>query len=385
MFLWKFFGGYAKIEVICRRPERFANEVLNSGISLHNLSKIDRCTMQGVLRFEALDELSEIAEAYGAKLRVVKTGGTSVIVHSLFSRCALMLSLAASIAAMLFLSSRILSIRIDGADAVLASEIAALLKDNGIVRMAPIACVDKAELARSIAALDPRIGYVRIETNGAVLDVSLFDKPPLADAHAMPPSSVYADKDCIIVSISALDGRELVRAGEAVKKDQMLISGDVTPEQGANSVLVHSCGEIIGEVAYRFKVDVPSAELGPVPSGNSMQALAIELFGIKLEANIDYADYSAEYSQRSPLNAVFLPVFVLNGVARELTLGNRESAKAEMLEEAERGAQAAISAAVPHDAVIISKSTELAWNEDGSLELIVYIHTYEKIGYTRYL
>ena len=55
-----------------------------------------------------------------------------------------------------------------------------------------------------------------------------------------------------------------------------------------------------------------------------------------------------------------------------------------MLSEAQTRLNAVIASALPDDAMIVSKSSEFAIS-GGALILTAKVHTYEKIGYTRYL
>ena len=85
------------------------------------------------------------------------------------------------------------------------------------------------------------------------------------------PCGIYADKDCVILSIVANKGNAAVRKGAAVRRGQLLINGDITPEGSSERVLVHSRGTITGQVAYRFSVEIGKTAPKLCQSGTSCE------------------------------------------------------------------------------------------------------------------
>ena len=206
-----------------------------------------------------------------------------------------------------------------------------------------------------------------------------------AKARALAPSSIYADKDCVIIKIFAFEGKALVHAGDAVRKDQLLVSGDEAVEGVETVNPVHSDAEIIGEVARRFEICVEPFTSAPVLGKTEAPVCAVKLFGFEFVSETPFADRQIGLEYTAPLDAAFLPVFVSCGRAKELVIGQRALTRDEMMEEAYSRLNAAVGAALPEDAVIVSKSSEIAMRDDGALILTAAVHTYEKIGYTRYL
>lgn len=383
--MWKFPYGYVKIEVTCKRPERFINDALAIGVSLHNIKRLSSYAVRTVVRASLFDDVLRLASESGAEIRIIKTGGASIFLRELLSRKALILSLSAAVAVIMLLSKRILVISVNCADRGHSESVLQVLDSEGIARGTASSSIDKSELSRKIAAVDDTIGYASVGIDGAVLRIQTHSSEHNTGDGSPRPASIYASKDCVILSLAAFDGKALVKPGDAVKKDQLLISGDLTPEQGGEAVLTHSEGEIIGEVAYAFSVRIEASDLGPVRSGNTEQSSALELFGSIITPNHGFADYELDYSSLYRFDSSFLPVLIRAGTAHELVLKQSTLSRREMLNKAKARINARILAGVPEDAVIVSKATELTYSDDGALLMRVTVHTYEKIGYTRYL
>ena len=316
---------------------------------------------------------------------MLKAGGASLLFRELLERKALILSLIAAIAAIFLLSKRILFIKIDCAEPALHQPVFDALESEGAVRGISASSIDRAELSQRIIDHIGAVGFANVSIDGVVLKVEAFSSLENAGEDSSRPASIYADKDCVILSLAAFDGIAAVKPGDAIKKGQLLVSGDITPEQGGEMILVRSEAEIIGEVVYGFSVRIDPNDLRPSRSGCSEGFAYCKLFGLSLSPRPGFTDCELETLSVLPFDAVFLPVFVRGGLAHELVLKDRELSKNEMLEAAEAELREEIRRRIPQDAVMVSKSTELIWDEGGSLTVRIAVHTYEKIGYMRYL
>ena len=383
MFLWKFPRGYAKIVFTAKRPEAFANELLKNGVSLHNVHRISCGEVEALIRFDRLGVLLEIASDLGVESRIIKTGGVTLPVRLLLARCALFIGLALASALIALLSRRILFISVDGASAELNSAVRSLIEDELAILYKPASSIQQELIRTEILELAPCLEFVRIEVDGVVLRIELFENLDSEKERQLDPSSIYSNCDCVIVKLCAFEGKALVRSGEAVKKDQLLVSGNLTAE-GGEYVCVHSDAEIIGEVARVFEIRVDPTASVPIAGGNFESVAAVELFGLGLLSQSRFEDRVISLERRTALDAAFLPVFVSGGKANELVIGSKTLSRDEMLSEAQTRLNAVIASALPDDAMIVSKSSEFAIS-GGALILTAKVHTYEKIGYTRYL
>ncbi len=384
MFLWKYSHGYVIINIVCDRVEKFLNKLLLSGISAHNIEKRGRNDFIVTLRTRDLDAVRALSEEDGASVRILRRGGSSVYTACLRSRPLLPVFMIAAVIALILLSRRVLAVRISGDDEACAFA-EALLEAEGVGRWTPISGIDGPALAEKLALSSPKIAYASVRTEGVILRAELYAAEETETAGDGRACSIYADKDCVIRSIAVRDGRELVSAGEAVKKGQLLVSGDITPDGSADILLTHSEAEIIGEAAYRFTVEVGPTALAPVRSGRKESIVRIGLFGGSVDSRPSFGEYEAEFESAAFLDAGALPIRVFRGTAYELILAETELRSEEMLAEALRLAEQRLKRSIPASAKIISKTTEQFRTDEGGLMLTVSVRTIERIGYKRYL
>ncbi|MBR4434657.1 MAG: sporulation protein YqfD [Clostridia bacterium] len=382
MFLWKLPRGYAKIESENVRPERIINAALVRGIALHNIKRLGRTSFRAIVLLKQLDALMELAAECGVQIRLIRRGGMPVKAAALLARPALIASVFIAAGALAFLSTRVLAIDVKGWDSLIEAEAERFLKQNGVSLFMPLSAVSKSEISEKLSAFDGRIGSSTVWTDGVVLKVELHSGLPNAAAPSGAPSNIFADKDCVILKLAALEGRPLVKAGDAVKKGQLLVSGNITPEASTETLLTHSSAEILGQVAYRFSVVVDRTELAPAKSGNTEKAIRLKLFSFTFDSNSAFPDEQRTFDSRYALTASFLPVFVFSGRAEELVLKPSQRDADAMIAEALKAGEMLINQKIPDGARMISRDTELVWNADGSLEAVFSIQTVETIGYT---
>lgn len=385
MFLWKSSCGYVIINVVCDRVEKFINLLLLSGISVHNVEKHGPREAACTLRTRDLDEVRSICAEYQAEMHILRRGGFPVFIACMKARPVLVAFMAAAVLMMLILSRRVLAVEIAGGDELLKAETAGVLREEGVKIGIPVSEVDAHTIETKLTLADDRIAAASVKCDGVVLKIELVGSFREKDESDGRPCSILADKDCVILKIAALDGAELVSVGEAVRKDQLLVSGDVTPKDTETPVLVHARAEIIGKVAYRFTVTVDRMALMPMRSGKTEKLTGISLFGKRIERDPGFEKYEAEFTRSAFLDFSLLPIRISDGKAYELALMNTELTDEEMLAEALRIADERLRHSIPPQARMIAKSTEPVWHDDGSLSLIVAVHTIEKIGYLRYL
>ncbi len=384
MFLWKYSCGYVIIKVVCDRVEKFLNKLLLSGISAHNVEKRGKNEFCVTLRTRDLDAVRSLAEETAASIRIVKRGGGPVYAACLKARPILPIFMLAAVFALLFLSRLVLAVRIAGDDGACAPA-KELLAAEGVGVWTPISAVQCRNLEEKLALSSTSIAFAFVRTDGVILNVELVSANETERAGEGRACSIYADKDCIIRSLAVRDGREFVAVGEAVKKGQLLVSGDITPEGSDDTLLIHSDAEIIGEVAYRFTVETKRTAFAPVRSGKTESIVRIELFGKAMDSSCSFADYETEFESSVFIDACGAPLKIIRGTAYELILAETELDGDSMLSEAARLAEQQLKLSIPASARIISKTTESFRTEEGGLMLTVSVRTIERIGYKRYL
>lgn len=381
---WKFVTGYVKIILSGYRPERAINAMITEDITAHDIVRVKRGEFTAYVKSKSLNRLSDIAGECGCRLSVIKEYGFPVFLRLAVSKLPLLVTLALGFAALFALSKRLLFIRIEGCDAVSEDAVAGVLADFGVVPGILMNSFDAQPIKDELIELDERIGFVDIRRQGVVLSAVIHEVDSIVgDDEPELPSSVFADKDCVIIRIIAEDGNAVVLPGQAVKKGELLISGNITPEGREDPVLVHAGGEIIAEVVYRFSITVQPESERLVRSGEYTEIPRLSVFGCNITAHTGFESYETEFGMSRTLSACGIPIELSVLRAYELIPGRAVLTPQEMRESAEACLDEMLRQGIPEEARITSKQTEYSLNDDGTLTAVMRIQTIEKIGCTK--
>ena len=381
---WKFVTGYVKIILDGYRPERAINAMIAEDITAHDIVRVKRGEFTAYVKSKSLKRLSEIAGECDCRLTVIKEYGFPVFLRLAVSKLPLLVTLALGFAALFALSKRLLFIRIEGCDAVNENAVAGVIADFGVTPGILMNSFDAQPIKDALIELDERIGFVDLRRHGVVLSAVIHEVDSIApDDEPELPSSIFADKDCVIIGIIAEDGNAAVIPGQAVKKGELLISGNITPEGQEDLVLVHAKGEIIAEVVYRFSVTVQPESERLVRSGEWAEISRLSVFGYDITAPPGFDNYETEFGTSRTLSACGIPVELSVLRAYELIMGKARLTPGEMQESAAACLDEMLRQGIPKDARITSKQTEYSLNEDGTLTAVMRIQTIEKVGCTK--
>lgn len=143
--------------------------------------------------------------------------------------------------ALLFvLSLFIWDIRIEGNREVTDEQITDYLTDRGIVQGRLKNSVDYKELASSLRAYFPELTWASVKLEGTRLLIQLQENtdPVLQEEGEYGPSDLVSDVEGTVTRIITRSGTPAVKAGDQVKKGDLLVSGRVE--------LVNDAAEVYG-------------------------------------------------------------------------------------------------------------------------------------------
>jgi similar to stage IV sporulation protein len=97
------------------------------------------------------------------------------------------------------------------------------------------------QLARSLTIKLPELSWVGIEVKGSCAIIEVVEKQ-LVTPDLKPIGHVVASRDGVINKIVATHGKAMVKAGDAVKQGQVLISGSYTVDEETEMSFTHAEG-----------------------------------------------------------------------------------------------------------------------------------------------
>lgn len=375
MKLWKFCRGCVNIRIMGEYPERLVNRCLEAGIPLSEVRRRDRAVEARVSACDIMP-VRRAARGTGLRLKILSRHGGARLKKWFYMNSGFALALMLLLSAAAVLSTRLWFITVSSVT-VPEREIMAVLYDMGASRGKLKSGFSTAAIAAALD-LDPRVLSARVCLRGVTLSVEITGREPYEkEERDLSPASIYAEKDCVIAKISVSCGRACVSRGQAVKKGDLLISGDLSDKKPG--YFVRAEGEIEAYVLYRVSATAPALCEALVPSGREGVSVGLNLFGLTI-----LREPFTEQEKCPKLKAFFtacpIPIAACESECRELIWGAVPDTREGTEARARLMAQEKLKTAVPEGAAIVTAQTRCEANADGSVTAFITVTASEKIG-----
>ena len=260
MKLWKYCLGYVRISIMGKYPEKLVDRCARSGVRLENVQRRGPAFIADIAMRD-MKRLRKAAYSSGCRVRILEKHGLPLLGFALRRNRVFAIALMLGALAAVFATTRLWFVEIETVT-VPKQDVEAALAEMGAGPGAAKAGIKPVELAHVLNA-DPRVANAKVALRGVVLTVDIAEVPEQPQRAEKPAASgIYAAEDCVIDYISVTSGRALVKKGQAVKKGDLLISGDLSGLKEGYSV--EAAGVVYGEVLREF-----SANASPMISVSS--------------------------------------------------------------------------------------------------------------------
>lgn len=155
--------------------------------------------------------------------------------------------------------------------------------------------VDKSCVEADMLAKSEYVSWVNINRRGTVAYVSVVDKLVHEDEEKKHGyANVIASRDCIVEEISVKSGVAMVKAGETVKKGQILISGVMPIEAGGG--LCYAEGVVIGRYSDSVSVSISNKSVEKIIKAKKINELSVNFFGFPIKLFKIYRNLPEDYA-----------------------------------------------------------------------------------------
>lgn len=223
----KWFMGYLYIRISGNSPERFINLCHTRGILLWNIKKTPK-GYDFMLQIQEFKKLPSVARKTKTRPYIVKRIGFPFYVKRIRQRKGLLAGTALFFVLIYVLSAFIWDIQISGQYTHTEEALLRYLKTIEVysgMRKNTLSC---PEVETAIREAYSDIGWVSAELKGSKLLIKIQETnmPTLSETETKP-MHLTASRDGIVESIVTRTGTPMVKAGDIVKKGDILISGIV--------------------------------------------------------------------------------------------------------------------------------------------------------------
>ena len=223
----------------------------------------------------------------------------------------------------IFASGRVVwDIRVTGNETLSAAEIESVLADCGFTRGKVISDfnADRTE-AYALLACD-RLAWLSVNIKGTVAYVEVREKIPIDDTpKPTKPANIVAAHSGTVLEIIAYDGLAEVKAGDEVKKGDLLISG-AYGEKTPGLRVTRASGYVKARTVRSFSVEIPLLHEEKAYTGEKKSEKYINFFSkpIKVFTNYRNLGSSCDKIEGETVLSVFgarLPLTVVSNTYLE--------------------------------------------------------------------
>ena len=250
--------GALRYELGGTQPEALLNACALEGLSFSELEIEDAYTLRLTLpeadqaRFEAL------APRCRCELRLLGQTGGSADRRLLRRRLPLLLAAIAVLAALLLSSLFIWEIELVGGEGLSRGELLRALEESGVAPGVFWPGLDGDAVRAKMLARVPELAWMSVNVRGSKARVLLLprgDKPEIYREE--DAADIVASRSGVVVRVSALNGKPLVRAGQAVLHGETLVSGTLDSITNAPR-RVRARAEVVAETLYEISAVSPA-------------------------------------------------------------------------------------------------------------------------------
>ncbi len=242
--VYQFFRGYLQVEAEGNHLEKLLNLALINGIYLWDVKRLSKEKISFFVSNRGYRMMEEYAEKTQSTFFVRNRRGAKVLWKSTKKRGVFLASFFLFIGVVLTLSSFIWTVEIEGGEFLEKDRVTEALSSYGLGMGRLRKNFDLQKISNQLIQDFDEILWANAEISGTRLLVTLV---PRTKAPAVVPkdvpTNIVAKKDGIIKEITAENGDAMVRVGDTVVKDQILISG-LIPSPTVGSRYLHSIGAI---------------------------------------------------------------------------------------------------------------------------------------------
>lgn len=228
--LQRFLQGQSRIRLEGTGAVRCMNLLLGQDLELRSAWRKDSALELWVSTKE-MKRVRRCAEKCGCRVEVLREKGFPAWRRRYGNRYGFMLGLLLAVAAMFFLNCYIWKMDIRGNERISDTEVIQRLAAYGLKEGSWKNGMDLEKARNELLLQYPEWSWLSLSIEGSTLEVRLEEATQAPEIERPgDPRDIVADRDGVIYSIVARRGTPKVRAGDVVRKGDVLISGTIEIE-----------------------------------------------------------------------------------------------------------------------------------------------------------
>ena len=380
--LLKYILGYVRITIEGYYIERFINICTNSKILIWNLKRENEVKLYLNIGIKDFYDAIKIAKKLKCKIKINRKRGIPFIIHKYKKRKIFLITLIV-ITMLIGVSTRFVW-NIDIITEEKIDNIEQDIKEVGLKIGVPKDRVNIQEIANKIRIKRDDISWIGIELKGtnAIVKIVKAKKAPEI-INEKENSNIVAYKEGIITKIIAQNGTALVKVGDEVKENQILIEGKIEGKY-TGTRFVHSLGEVEALVKYSRTEKFPLKTIEKVETGNKETKYKIKISNFQINFYKTLSKFkiydTIEMEKKIKIfSNLYLPISITKIINKEQENVEKEYSKEYAIETGTTKLEKILEDEIGKEKEIINKDVNIIETEK-YIEVNVTYEVIENIG-----
>lgn len=275
--LLEYVTGYVDIVIEGYYIEQFINICNTRQINLWNIKKENSIKVFASIYIKDFKKLKQICKKTKCKIKIQSKKGLPFVVKKYKKRKFFFIFLLLIILTIILLSNFIWNIEIEGETDIPKEEILELVKSEGLEIGKRKGAVDTKAVINKIRLERDDISWVGIEidgTNAIIKLVKADEKPEIINDDEY--CNIVADKNAMILKVSAQNGTPLVKEGDIVTNGDIVVAGWMEGKYTGKQY-VHAQAEVQAKVWYTTTEKVYLKETEKVETGQIEYSYSVKI------------------------------------------------------------------------------------------------------------
>jgi len=264
--------GYVRVKITGFSLERFLNMAAFHGIYLWDVMRTPEGAELNVT-IKGFKMLKSYARKTKCRTRIIQKKGLPFFLFRYRRRKLLMGGIIFFILGLFVLSSFVWRIELEGNETLPHETLMVFLEEQGLRIGVPKLRLDDRYLQQSILNNFSQISWADVHTRGTRTIVRIAEAlPPQDVVDRQTPAHVMAASDGLITNVIAWSGAPMVKTGDVVRADEMLVSGilELVPDTPDTPlVYVHAHAEVWARRYHPIEFTVPFVYFEKVFTGET--------------------------------------------------------------------------------------------------------------------
>lgn len=295
-----------KIEIKCRNPKNFLEEIIRNKINIYNIELKEK-TIQIIINSEDLSIINKIKLIH--KTKIINYYGINRIKYLLNKYKIILVFFSLGIIINIILSNIIFNIDIETPNKKLKQLLIKDLNKEHIKKYHLKLTYKNKEKAkeRILSKENDKIEWLEIEERGTRYIVKVEERKINSTEEKCYPRNIIAKKNAVITKINAKSGEISKKENDYVAKGEVLISGLIHNKE---KIVSKKCaeGEVYGETWYKVKVDIPKYKTVEKETSSHTYGLYLKFFKKEIFLNQKYKTFHKK--QYNIINSRFIPLII---------------------------------------------------------------------------